>query len=62
MVKTGNVREGSRWLEALAQGDPGNAVYHRALAEAYAERGDHAAAEKELRAATKLDSADAASK
>jgi tetratricopeptide (TPR) repeat protein len=62
LMKTGNARDGAKWLEALAQGYPGNAVYHRALGEAYAMSGDHAGAEKELRAANKLDPVDAETK
>jgi tetratricopeptide (TPR) repeat protein len=59
MVKTGNAREGSRWLESLAQSDPGNAAYHRALGEAYAASGDSAGAEKEMKTARELDPANA---
>jgi Flp pilus assembly protein TadD len=55
-------RDGSRWLEALTQEDPGNALYHRALGEAYAVNGDHAGAEKELRTAIELGPGTAESK
>jgi tetratricopeptide (TPR) repeat protein len=40
MVKAGNPREGSQWLERLIQEEPSNAVYHQALDEAYRATGD----------------------
>jgi Flp pilus assembly protein TadD len=55
MMKTGDFFQASEWLVPLVQADPGNAVLHRALGEAYAGGGNKLKAEQELRTAAKLD-------
>jgi tetratricopeptide (TPR) repeat protein len=55
MLKTGAFAQASEWLAALAQADPANATFHRALGEAYAGSGNTSKAEEELRTAAELD-------
>jgi tetratricopeptide (TPR) repeat protein len=59
MVKAGDFQNGLEWLQTLAQADPGNAIFHRALGEGYASSGNHGKAEAELRTAITLNPSDA---
>lgn len=62
MEKAGDFAQAIEWLVPLVQADPGNAVLHRALGEAYAGSGNPSKAEQELRTAATLAPNDAQTK